>query len=92
MKTVVYTRQSVVDLAVQSGQLDGLWNICDDNGMSPTEVLSPCSSIELPITSKYVNKLALGSRPATELTAADNEAVTSGGIGFMTIGTTFTVK
>ena len=93
--TEVEDRQSLLDVSVvDGGSVETLWGVCARGDLSPTTELSVGAQVvtpdvsDLSVVARYA---ALGIRPATELTAAENESVTSGGIGFMAVGTTFII-
>lgn len=96
MKVKPLDRQSLIDVAIQtSGSVEAAFDLSAKNDVAISQELAPGAELE---TVAAVDKTVLSRyearniRPATELSAADLEAVPYGGIGFMGIEIDFIVS
>lgn len=100
MKAAVKDRQTVLDIALQTGgTLEAAMALALSNGISITEVLEEGQELtlpEAPLTGGEARTVAIyrarGVEPATEASTEDVGACPYGGIGFMEIEKDFTVS
>lgn len=98
MRSIVNSRQSLLDLAVQEcGTFEAAFALAERNGWCLTDDV-PIGT-ELDFTMEQIEKrrivvsmAAQGVKPATAVSAQDATAAPYGGIGFMGIEIDFVVK